>query len=82
MVRPSVCLRVIPEPDPNTRVIFRHDGPDSVAVKGTDRFAPDICCGGCGAPLIRGMSELSFVNVVFRCYACGAFNEAIAQHRM
>jgi hypothetical protein len=59
-------------------VIFPHDGPDSIALKGTDSSAPDLCCGGCGAPLIRGMAQISFVNVVFRCYACGEFNELIA----
>ena len=74
MAKSRLFLRVIPEPDSQTRVIFRHDG----AVTGTDRSAPDICCGNCEAPLITGMPEMSFVDVVFRCHACGAFNEAMA----
>jgi hypothetical protein len=75
MAKPQVRLRVIPEPDPDTRVIFHHDGPSTVALTGTNQSAPDLCCGACGAPLIRGIVELSVVGVVFRCYGCGAFSE-------
>jgi hypothetical protein len=75
MAKRQILLQVIPEPDPETRVIFHHDGPNSVALSGTDRSAPDLCCGGCGAPLVTGVTETSVDNVVFRCHACGAFNE-------
>lgn len=75
MAKPQVRLRLIPEPDPERRVIFHHDGPGTIAVSGTHPSAPDLCCGACGAPLIRGISTLSVVGVVFRCYGCGAFSE-------
>ena len=77
MQKSRIRLHVIPEPDPETRVIFHHDGPNSVAVTGTDRSAPPICCAGCGETLMRGMAEMNFVSVVFRCHACGAFNDIV-----
>jgi hypothetical protein len=70
MAKWQIRLKVIPEPAPDNRVIFHHDG----AVGGRNRAAPEICCGNCGTVLVTGISEISFVNVVFRCYACGAFN--------
>jgi hypothetical protein len=41
-------------------------------------MAPDLCCGDCGAPLVTGISRVVFYNIVFLCYACGAFNEPFA----
>jgi hypothetical protein len=37
-----------------------------------------LCCGDCGAPLVTGISRVVFYNIVFLCYACGAFNEPFA----
>jgi hypothetical protein len=73
----QMLLRVIAEPEPGTRVIFHHDGPNSIAVTGTDRSAPAICCAGCGATLLKGIVDVNFDNVVFRCYVCGAFNDSV-----
>ncbi|MGH9146144.1 MAG: hypothetical protein ACRD1Q_05500 [Vicinamibacterales bacterium] len=69
-----IHLNVIPEPEPETRVVFQHSGPNPM-VSGTDRSAPDLCCGGCGTPLVTGIAHMVFYNVVFLCQVCGAFNE-------
>jgi len=73
MAKWQIFLKVIPEPESDKRVIFRHDR----AVSGKDRSAPDICCGNCGVALITGMAEINFLNIVFECFACGAFNNLI-----
>jgi hypothetical protein len=73
MARQQIRLKVISEPDPQKRVII------NVLVTGTNASAPDICCGGCGAPLITGMAAVTFFNVVFRCSACGAFNDLTSE---
>lgn len=74
MAKPHIPLTVIPEPEPETRVIFQHAGPNPI-VAGTDPSAPDLCCGDCGAPLVTGIAKMVFFNIVFLCQACGAFNE-------
>lgn len=74
MTKGQIRLNVISEPEPETRVIFQHAGPNPM-VKGTDASAPDLCCGGCGAPLVTGIAKMVFFNIVFLCHACGAFNE-------
>jgi hypothetical protein len=76
-MKTRVSLSVIPEPEPETRVIFQHAGPNPL-VRGSDLMAPDLCCGDCGAPLVTGISRVVFYNIVFLCYACGAFNEPFA----
>ena len=74
MEKPHIRLKVISQPAPETRVVFRHVGPNPL-VSGADRSAPDICCGGCGNPLVTGIAQLVFTNVVLLCQMCGAFNE-------
>ncbi|HEY7449453.1 MAG TPA: hypothetical protein VH702_14960 [Vicinamibacterales bacterium] len=76
MTKPDIRLKVIPEPEPETRVIFRHAGPNPL-VSGADKSAPNICCGGCGSPLVTGIAKLVFTNIVFLCQVCGAFNELL-----
>lgn len=71
MAKPQFFLKVIPEPKSDRRVVFHHDG----ALTGTEGSAPDFCCGQCGAVLVTGMNEVHFVDAVFRCHACGAFND-------
>jgi hypothetical protein len=79
MPKPKMSLRLIPEPDPETRVIFQHNGPGTIALSGTDRSAPDLCCGSCEAPLVRGIAQASAVSIIFRCNGCGAFNELVKE---
>lgn len=71
-------LRVIPEPDPDTRSVFmKPDGaPGSVFFAGgetTDAFM----CGHCDAPLIIGLPLAPFQNLVLRCSQCGTHNETL-----
>jgi uncharacterized Zn finger protein len=35
-------------------------------------------CGNCGAPLLVGVKVAQFRDLVFRCPACGQFNETLA----
>jgi hypothetical protein len=79
MTKPAIHLRVIPEPEPETRVIFRHAGPNPL-VSGSDGSAPDLCCGTCGSPLVTGIAKMVFYNIVFFCHVCGAFNELMLRH--
>jgi hypothetical protein len=71
MAKAAYFLTVISEPASDMRVVFRH----GEAVTGTDRSTPDVCCGHCGAILVTGIVLDSFDEVVFLCYACGAFND-------
>lgn len=71
----QIRLKVIPEPDPDTRVVVSRPSEfDALLFTGSDPSAPDICCGKCGAAIIRGMPQ-KFVNLVFKCPTCGAFND-------
>jgi hypothetical protein len=75
MEKQQIRLKVIPEPDPDERVVLsRPLGLGTVLFTGSDPSAPDICCGGCGGPIIMGMPQ-TFVNFVFQCGVCGAFND-------
>ena len=70
-----VRLRVIPEPDPNTRAVFARTGEGTVIFRGFETGIAQ-CCGTCGAQLIVGL-RLGQVGKggVLRCSACGTFNE-------
>jgi hypothetical protein len=75
MLKEQIRLKVIPEPDPDRRVVLsRPAGPGTALFTGSDPTAPDICCGKCGSPIITGMAR-TFVNFVFQCRNCGAFND-------
>jgi hypothetical protein len=70
----TIRLKVIPEPDPNTRTIFVYDGDGTVVMSG---FASGLSmnCGKCDSPLVRGLNRGQITDVVLRCKGCGAFNE-------
>ena len=75
MARQQIRLKVIPEPDPDERVVLsRPSGAGTLLFTGSDLSAPDICCGKCGAAIIRAMRR-TYVNFVFQCRDCGAFND-------
>ena len=75
MLKEQVLLKVISEPDSDRRVVLtRPAGPQTVLFAGSDPTAPDFCCGKCETPIITGMRP-TFVNFVFQCRKCGAFND-------
>ena len=72
-------LRVIPEPDPETRSVFQKfpGAPDSVFFTGSQTTDAYVC-GGCAAPLIVGLPLTTFQNLVLCCSQCGKYNETLA----
>jgi hypothetical protein len=72
-------LRVIPEPDPETRSVFQKfpGAPDSVFFTGSQTTDAYVC-GGCYTPLIVGLSLAPFQNLVLCCSQCGKYNETLA----
>ncbi len=72
---PHVKLALIPQPNPNTRTVFVYEGKGTVVMQGPGKLVMD--CGGCGVPLLQGVRIEQVQNVVFRCPACGAYNETL-----
>jgi DNA-directed RNA polymerase subunit RPC12/RpoP len=73
-VSTTVPLRVIPEPDPETRSVFRKVGDGTILFQGRLSSTAYVC-GKCGEPLVVGMPLEELVNLVLGCANCGAFNE-------
>lgn len=65
-------LRVIPEPAPNTRLVFLPDRVPIARGHGLDRFE----CGACGDLLLVQTSLRDIGSAVFRCPNCHAYNDA------
>ncbi len=76
-------LRVIPEPDPETRSVFQKlpGAPDSLFFTGSQTMDAYVC-GNCHAPLIMGLTLLLFHNLVLHCSQCGKYNETLAAGRV
>ena len=74
-----IRLRVIPEPDPETRSVFQKlaGAPDSVFFAGSETTDAYVC-GGCYTPLIIGLPLAQFQNLILRCGQCGRHNETLA----
>lgn len=74
-IKERVSLRVIPEPDPDTRTIFEKIGEGTIIFQG---FSTNIAlvCGTCSAPIAAGLKPSQITGVVLRCKQCMAFNEA------
>lgn len=68
-------LRVIPEPESDTRSVLVYEGEGTVVMRGEETGFVHAC-GGCDAPLIVDVRPGQIVNLVFRCSACGAYNES------
>lgn len=77
-----IDMFVIPEPDPDTRLVFVSEG-----IRDRPYFSHgpqvageiDLVCGGCGHVLIEGAPSVqNFVNMVLKCPQCGEFNETRA----
>lgn len=73
-IKDRVPLRVIPEPDPNTRTVFEKMGDGTILFQGFETNIA-LVCGTCGAPLAAGIHPTQMKSVVLRCKRCNAFNE-------
>ena len=71
----EVRLRVIPEPEPGSRSLFVYQGEGTVCFR-SYQVGLALCCGRCGAHLVVGLYRGQLQDLVFKCKACGAFNEA------
>lgn len=67
-------LKVISEPDPNTRSVFIYDGEGTVAFRGY-QVGLALVCGSCKSHLVVGISRENIQNIVIRCKKCGSYNE-------
>lgn len=67
-------LKVIPEPDPSTRSVFKKTGKGTVIFQGRATSVAQ-CCGECGAPLIVGLRSGQVRGIVLECNECGSFND-------
>ncbi|MGZ4970821.1 MAG: SEC-C metal-binding domain-containing protein [Methylobacter sp.] len=73
-IKERVPLRVIPEPDPDTRTVFEKTGDGTILFQGCDTNIA-LVCGGCGAPLAEGLEPSQFKGIILRCKQCMAYNE-------
>lgn len=71
----KIKLTVIDEPAPDTRNVIDYRGSGTVAMAGPNPFAPHLCCGSCGVPLVTGMPREQIINLVLRCKLCRSFND-------
>ncbi|WP_410017216.1 SEC-C metal-binding domain-containing protein [Pseudomonas sp. 14P_5.3_Bac1] len=69
-----ISLKIIPEPDPNTRSIFCRDGDSTVIFEGFLEGTA-LICGNCSKNLVIGLPKESVQNLVLHCNNCQAFNE-------
>jgi hypothetical protein len=69
-----IRLRVIPEPDPNTRAVFTFTGEGTLGVTG-EASGLSMDCGGCGSALIQGVAWGDIRGIVIKCNNCGRYNE-------
>lgn len=70
-----IPLKIIPEPDPNTRAVISKGGEDSIFFIGY-QVGVAFVCGNCSAYLAIGIPKLPIPNVVLQCNKCGKFNES------
>jgi len=73
--RKKMILKVIPEPEPNSRAILVPPRGVSPVIKGTGDL--DLLCGQCNEKLVEGIVEGQVQNIVIRCPKCNAYNEIL-----
>jgi len=67
-------LKLIPEPDPNTRAVFIYSGEGTIVFTGYE-VGLALACGGCKSHLVVGIPRENMKNIVIRCKNCGFYNE-------
>lgn len=70
----SVELKIIPEPDPDTRTLFIYEGEGTVCFSGYE-IGLALICGNCKSQLVVGIPKANIENIVIRCKKCGKYNE-------
>jgi len=73
-IRETIVLRVIPEPDPNTKTVVEYNGPGTTLIQGYETHIA-LVCGKCQAILAAGIEKSQIQDAVLRCKACGSFND-------
>jgi hypothetical protein len=73
-IKRRVELKVIPEPDPDSRAVFEKINDGTIIFHG---FETDLAltCGKCGSDLAAGMERNQIRGIVLRCKQCGSFND-------
>lgn len=74
--RRTIALRVIPEPQSDTRTVIHMVGPGTVVLQGKHSTLV-MECGNCGVPLIEGVNMNQVQGIVFHCPSCGEYNETL-----
>ncbi len=72
----QIRMAVIPEPESGTRAVIVYTGEGTVVMRGDGNV--DLDCGNCGKTIVLGVRVVQIRNLVFKCNACGAFNETLA----
>jgi hypothetical protein len=67
-------LKVIPEPDPDSRAVFEFTGEGTVIFRGSSS-TDALDCGSCSSPLAIGLLRDQIRGAVLKCANCNAFNE-------
>lgn len=70
----KIFLKVIPEPDPDSRAVFDYRGEGTIIFRGFDTGLA-FCCGKCHSHLAVGIQRGSIKNIVLKCKNCGVYNE-------
>ena len=68
-------LSVIEKPAEGTRTVYHYTGEGTVALRGEGSMT--YVCAGCRAPILVGMEPGQVQNLIFRCNACGRYNETL-----
>jgi len=72
--RRQIKLLVIPKPAERTRTVLLQ-GSAPPLFTGEEAEAPDYVCGKCDSVLIAKTTRLWLLNIVIRCFNCGAYND-------
>jgi hypothetical protein len=70
----QIKLLVIPEPAERTRTVLLQASTQPLFT-GEEKEAPDYVCGKCDSVLIAKTTKLLFLNIVIKCFRCGAYND-------
>jgi hypothetical protein len=70
----QIKLLVIPKPAERTRTVLLQATAPPLFI-GEEAEGPDYVCGKCDSVLIAKTTKLWLLNIVIRCFNCGAYND-------